>query len=100
MRRHGVSARTERRESMAQHTPGPWHFDGADIDATHCGHKDGICRMLFTSDPEVNEQVKADARLIAAAPDLLDALEDRSEEHTSELQSLMRISYAVFCLKT
>src|SRR3546814_3065306 len=30
-------------------------------------------------------------------PALLD--EDRSEEHTSELQSLMRISYAVFCLK-
>src|SRR3546814_9828740 len=30
------------------------------------------------------------ARLIA---------DDRSEEHTSELQSLMRISYAVFCLK-
>src|SRR3546814_7087722 len=26
-------------------------------------------------------------------------LEARSEEHTSELQSLMRISYAVFCLK-
>src|SRR3546814_3641800 len=25
---------------------------------------------------------------------------NRSEEHTSELQSLMRISYAVFCLKT
>src|SRR3546814_8065500 len=32
---------------------------------------------------------------------LLDELEakQRSEEHTSELQSLMRISYAVFCLK-
>src|SRR3546814_6551093 len=28
-----------------------------------------------------------------------DAIADRSEEHTSELQSLMRISYAVFCLK-
>src|SRR3546814_20641199 len=27
------------------------------------------------------------------------AEEERSEEHTSELQSLMRISYAVFCLK-
>src|SRR3546814_9553829 len=26
-------------------------------------------------------------------------VEQRSEEHTSELQSLMRISYAVFCLK-
>src|SRR3546814_9097082 len=30
--------------------------------------------------------------------DLWDAI-NRSEEHTSELQSLMRISYAVFCLK-
>src|SRR3546814_3296097 len=29
----------------------------------------------------------------------LDELHARSEEHTSELQSLMRISYAVFCLK-
>src|SRR3546814_1823373 len=30
----------------------------------------------------------------------MDTLDDlRSEEHTSELQSLMRISYAVFCLK-
>src|SRR3546814_8168710 len=27
------------------------------------------------------------------------SIEGRSEEHTSELQSLMRISYAVFCLK-
>src|SRR3546814_3104178 len=31
--------------------------------------------------------------------DRRDKLERRSEEHTSELQSLMRISYAVFCLK-
>src|SRR3546814_5969978 len=29
----------------------------------------------------------------------LNGLNKRSEEHTSELQSLMRISYAVFCLK-
>src|SRR3546814_10889320 len=34
----------------------------------------------------------------AAAPDQT-GREIRSEEHTSELQSLMRISYAVFCLK-
>src|SRR3546814_10605512 len=32
-------------------------------------------------------------------PLLLPVQRDRSEEHTSELQSLMRISYAVFCLK-
>src|SRR3546814_2104384 len=30
----------------------------------------------------------------------VEVLRGRSEEHTSELQSLMRISYAVFCLKT
>src|SRR3546814_1381467 len=30
---------------------------------------------------------------------VIDASGGRSEEHTSELQSLMRISYAVFCLK-
>src|SRR3546814_10477424 len=35
----------------------------------------------------------------AAARDGRTARRARSEEHTSELQSLMRISYAVFCLK-
>src|SRR3546814_9207411 len=47
------------------------------------------------------------ARDVIGAPDLFDRTVDRvldqflmrSEEHTSELQSLMRISYAVFCLK-
>src|SRR3546814_8659134 len=34
-----------------------------------------------------------------AGPAEMDRLLARSEEHTSELQSLMRISYAVFCLK-
>src|SRR3546814_2174741 len=32
-------------------------------------------------------------------PNVVKAPFERSEEHTSELQSLMRISYAVFCLK-
>src|SRR3546814_9967531 len=43
-----------------------------------------------------NAMLDADgaAAVLNAGPD------DRSEEHTSELQSLMRISYAVFCLKT
>src|SRR3546814_6732586 len=36
---------------------------------------------------------------LSSAADALTVLDDRSEEHTSELQSLMRISYAVFCLK-
>src|SRR3546814_5114945 len=34
-----------------------------------------------------------------AGGDVVVVESDRSEEHTSELQSLMRISYAVFCLK-
>src|SRR3546814_1342083 len=38
-------------------------------------------------------------RAFADAYDLLRLIIERSEEHTSELQSLMRISYAVFCLK-
>src|SRR3546814_3999951 len=38
------------------------------------------------------------AQLAGAGPVVLIDI-DRSEEHTSELQSLMRISYAVFCLK-
>src|SRR3546814_6626984 len=38
---------------------------------------------------QANRRADADARVPAV----------RSEEHTSELQSLMRISYAVFCLK-
>src|SRR3546814_4012250 len=38
------------------------------------------------------------AEVVEAAQDTAGA-EERSEEHTSELQSLMRISYAVFCLK-
>src|SRR3546814_6874937 len=37
-------------------------------------------------------------KLAELAPETIAAL-DRSEEHTSEIQSLMRISYAVFCLK-
>src|SRR3546814_3806043 len=36
---------------------------------------------------------------LAEALKAADTLEARSEEHTSELQSLMRNSYAVFCLK-
>src|SRR3546814_2019344 len=58
--------------------------------------------------PDVDGHVRDGQEFISAgAVDLADVLERdqglghraRSEEHTSELQSLMRISYAVFCLK-
>src|SRR3546814_1311869 len=38
-------------------------------------------------------------RVEVKAPGIIPRKSVRSEEHTSELQSLMRISYAVFCLK-
>src|SRR3546814_7701675 len=61
----------------------------------------GRYRELFgaaaTQDP-LYEAI-SDGRRMAGMEHWLPLFEDRSEEHTSELQSLMRISYAVFCLK-
>src|SRR3546814_3807341 len=52
---------------------------------------DAVVRQPGGIAPGLGEVLRAQGIECAAAP--------RSEEHTSELQSLMRISYAVFCLK-
>src|SRR3546814_3410565 len=44
-------------------------------------------------------QADRGAGVVPMAVQVLGVRNGRSEEHTSELQSLMRISYAVFCLK-
>src|SRR3546814_10778889 len=66
----------------------------ADIVADIVGDGRGVARIVFgASGLDLAHQVGADVGGLgkdAAA---------RSEEHTSELQSLMRTSYAVFCLK-
>src|SRR3546814_2264178 len=50
--------------------------------------------------PEFSRPYLADLIDVLSKQDAAPGLPpDRSEEHTSELQSLMRISYAVFCLK-
>src|SRR3546814_7101698 len=66
-------------------------------------------RQQLAQPPELD--IDDALHLVAAEPvedqDLVEAVQefrpevaaDRSEEHTSELQSLMRISYAVFCLQ-
>src|SRR3546814_4429879 len=77
---------------------GPWHIgveftapvDGIDIEserilAQHVGRSGRL---------DLDGQHRGPARGAGQAAALI-----RSEEHTSELQSLMRISYAVFCLK-
>src|SRR3546814_1295997 len=54
---------------------------------------------LLAAEPRLRQELAAlvpqNGYLITGAP----RVDPRSEEHTSELQSLMRISYAVFCLK-
>src|SRR3546814_10183982 len=47
----------------------------------------------------IGQHVDAAQHAVARIDVELHVLGSRSEEHTSELQSLMRISYAVFCLK-
>src|SRR3546814_5686054 len=56
---------------------------------------------LFRSVFAVAGRVEGDHARIANHPWVISRprICERSEEHTSELQSLMRISYAVFCLK-
>src|SRR3546814_5835355 len=63
----------------------------------HAAHRINLFVLDFRKD-----DLFGDAEIeIAAAVEAArrDAAEVRSEEHTSELQSLMRISYAVFCLQ-
>src|SRR3546814_5600159 len=57
----------------------------------------------FVFESAAQEQGLRDIRHVARADErdlsIQRVVQRRSEEHTSELQSLMRISYAVFCLK-
>src|SRR3546814_8974613 len=59
--------------------------------------KNSIASLLAPAPflPEIRSSPRARASVHIAMRRLM----TRSEEHTSELQSLMRISYAVFCLK-
>src|SRR3546814_7049107 len=52
-----------------------------------------LAQSVVGREPQVQEE------LHHQQPERLHDVDVRSEEHTSELQSLMRISYAVFCLK-
>src|SRR3546814_5336858 len=47
----------------------------------------------------ITHAARSDVMTLLARTDANEPGYKRSEEHTSELQSLMRISYAVFCLK-
>src|SRR3546814_5193894 len=85
----GDDARTRRRLSGARVRPFYGRFDGLTRTCHNCAY--GVVRRPHhsrhpSSDPSVAESCRT-------------IINVRSEEHTSELQSLMRTSYAVFCLK-
>src|SRR3546814_9577762 len=77
----------------------------ADISATFGIPEQGVKRILALGNllPRVRTLYRDEAINVATVRHLTLASKAqqkaRSEEHTSELQSLMRISYAVFCLK-
>src|SRR3546814_1993547 len=62
---------------------------------------DGMARVIGAASAVGKEPAKGSAARppSTARRDVCQEFFMRSEEHTSELQSLMRISYAVFCLK-
>src|SRR3546814_10582188 len=57
--------------------------------------------VIIVDDGSVPENLEEIYRIVREFSNELEVklIKNRSEEHTSELQSLMRISYAVFCLK-
>src|SRR3546814_4814807 len=61
----------------------------------------GDGRLIFVGFPAGGRilDICSGIGMLSAAAAIYHARNPRSEEHTSELQSLMRISYAVFCLK-
>src|SRR3546814_9996643 len=56
-------------------------------------------REVVSTFPRFNRDTLCKSRFSRTEKDCSSTQIIRSEEHTSELQSLMRISYAVFCLK-
>src|SRR3546814_6131814 len=73
---------------------GCWHEDHR-LERARCG---GLPRSVATADAAHCRQ-RARGRATHHRAGARRWRSRRSEEHTSELQSLMRISYAVFCLK-
>src|SRR3546814_6872133 len=80
--------------------------DGIRLDRWFKRHREGTPHALLArwarsgqltldgKKADVSDRIATGQKLVMPTPSV-----ERSEEHTSELQSLMRISYAVFCLK-
>src|SRR3546814_3921288 len=88
---------------------GEQNFERIIIETTGMANPGPVCQTFFMDD-EIADYYRLDAVITVVdakhGMETLDKQEEsqkqigRSEEHTSELQSLMRNSYAVFCLTT
>src|SRR3546814_1505044 len=91
---------TDAGTTSVPHPCGPFSViaSGAPVSATTCARSDGAASRN-ASRSWIRQRLRK-ARSVAQAlwSNAWRAAAIRSEEHTSELQSLMRISYAVFCL--
>src|SRR3546814_1725364 len=77
---------------LLEKSSGQQYYPAVMSHAEMIGDRSRRIGMLRSIDPSSPEGEMAKALLYLGS-------EDRSEEHTSELQSLMRITYAVFCLQ-
>src|SRR3546814_3432672 len=79
---------------LARQVVGALHFDQAAAGTLECRRQPFAAIQVERPGRRAHDQVDV------AIVKLIDQMhEARSEEHMSELQSLMRLSYAVFCLK-
>src|SRR3546814_1644838 len=85
--------RTISHQDAADNDVAEWDKLHAWLAATYPATREAMTRTILPNRTLIYHWPGSDASL---APIIVMA---RSEEHTSELQSLMRISYAVFCLK-
>src|SRR3546814_7140778 len=84
-------------EGGAEHVVAHGLGEAAVVD--HLGNGVAAGRWIVDRQLDVDAQALAAGALLLADADAAGQREVRSEEHTSELQSLMRNSYDVFCLK-
>lgn len=70
----------------AKHTPGPWSvMNGPDEDYL-IGFGNGVWLARVYADGEAPDQVKSDAQIIAAAPEMLEALTDELDAVRDDLR--------------
>src|SRR3546814_6436874 len=96
-RRQGMSERVDDVFAALQQSGKGFRMAECGIGISRGRWRRGHRRHLFPAVSEMRQR-RAGCQCRGCPPGQV-GVRKRSEEHTSELQSLMRISYAVFCLK-